>query len=273
MEENYIAGLTCSTLFMALAVVTTVAHGQTSSASSDSGQSHLEQLVGPIALYPDDLLSIILPASTYPLQVVEADRWIQQNKDNADAQAKDSWDDSIKALLNYPDVLSMMSGDLEWTAAMGEAVATDQTAVMDSVQSFRRKAEGAGNLKSDDKQLIVVEEEVVKIVQADPQIIYVPQYEPQVVVVQQTVPVYPTCDDGLARALRRHRCNDVSDKPGSGDLPGRSRARNGCCGEIDHQFRSRQSVDRGGRQRSVKWYLHAGECDSRIKRNPSVFIS
>ena len=86
----------------------------------------------------------------------------------------------------------MMSGDLEWTDGLGEAVAADQTEVMDAVQSFRRKAEGAGNLKTDDKQIVAVEEDVVKIVQADPQIIYVPQYEPQVVVVQQTAPVYPT---------------------------------------------------------------------------------
>jgi hypothetical protein len=153
--------------------------------------SALEELVGRIALYPDDLLSIVLPASTFPLQIVEADRWITQNKGNKEAKPKESWDESVKALINYPDVVTMMSNDLDWTSAMGEAVAADQTAVMDAVQSFRRKAEGAGNLKSDDKQTVVVEEEVVKIVQADPQVIYVPQYEPQVVVVQQTVPYYP----------------------------------------------------------------------------------
>jgi len=151
----------------------------------------LEQLVGRVALYPDDLLSIVLPASTFPLQVVEADRWLAQNKGNKEAKPKESWDESIKALINYPDVLTMMSNDLDWTSAMGEAVAADQTGVMDAVQSFRRKAEGAGNLKTDDKVVVAVEEEVVKIVQADPQVIYVPQYEPQVVVVQQTVPYYP----------------------------------------------------------------------------------
>ena len=86
----------------------------------------------------------------------------------------------------------MMSNDLDWTSALGEAVAADQTAVMDAVQAFRRKAEGAGNLKTDDKQIVEVEEDVVKIVQADPQVIYVPTYEPQVVVVQQPAPVYPT---------------------------------------------------------------------------------
>lgn len=152
----------------------------------------LEGLVGPVALYPDDLLSIVLPAATYPIQIVEADRWIQKNKGNEDAKPQESWDDSIKALINYPDVVAKMSNELEWTAALGEAVATDQTAVMDAVQSFRRKAQGAGNLKSDDKQVVVVEKEVVKIVQADPEVIYVPQYEPQTVVVVQSAPAYPT---------------------------------------------------------------------------------
>jgi hypothetical protein len=151
----------------------------------------MENLVGRIALYPDDLLSVVLPASTFPLQIVEADRWITANKGNKEAKPKESWDDSIKAMINYPDVVTMMSNDLDWTSALGEAVAADQTAVMDAVQSFRRKAEGAGNLKTDDKQTVVVEEDVVKIVQTDPQVIYVPQYEPQVIVVQQPAPVYP----------------------------------------------------------------------------------
>ena len=161
-------------------------------AGSPAAAQDLNALVGPIALYPDDLLSIVLPASTFPLQIVEADRWLAENKGNPEAKPDESWDDSVQALLNYPEVVSMMSNDLQWTAAMGEAVAADQTALMDSVQIFRRKAEGAGNLKSDDKQTVVVEEEVVKIVQADPQVIYVPQYEPQVVIIEQQVPVYPT---------------------------------------------------------------------------------
>jgi hypothetical protein len=151
----------------------------------------MENLVGRVALYPDDLLSVVLPASTFPLQIVEADRWIQKNKGNKDAKPDEEWDDSIKAMINYPDVVAMMSNDLDWTSRLGEAVVADQTAVMDAVQSFRRKAEGAGNLMSDDKQTVVVEEDVVKIVQADPQVIYVPQYEPQVIVVQQPAPVPP----------------------------------------------------------------------------------
>jgi hypothetical protein len=170
---------------------TALISAQDAPATSSQAQNGLEELVGRIALYPDDLVSIILPAATFPLQIVEADRWLKQNKGKEGAEPKASWDDSVKALINYPDVVTMMSQDLDWTASLGEAVATDQTRVMDAVQSFRRKADGAGNLKSDEKQVVVVEKEVVKIVQADPQVIYVPQYDPQVVVVQQTVPVYP----------------------------------------------------------------------------------
>jgi hypothetical protein len=168
------------------------AAAEEAAAQTQAPASDLETLVGPVALYPDDLLSIVLPASTFPLQIVEADRWLAQNKGNKDAKPKETWDDSVKSLLNYPDVVTKMSTDLEWTSALGEAVATDQTAVMDAVQSFRRKAEGAGNLKSDDKQVVVVEKEVVKIVQADPEVIYVPQYQPTTVIVQQPAPVYPT---------------------------------------------------------------------------------
>jgi hypothetical protein len=100
----------------------------------------------------------------------------------------EKWDDAIKALLNYPDVVKTMSNDLEWTEALGNAVAVDQSAVLEAIQVFRRKALSAGNLKSDTKQVIIVEKEVVKIVPADPQVIYVPQYNPSTVVVYSTYP-------------------------------------------------------------------------------------
>ena len=89
----------------------------------------------------------------------------------------------MKALLNYPDVVKTMSGDLDWTSALGEAVVADQGAVLEAIQAFRRKAQAAGNLKSDDKQVVVVEKEIIKIVPANPEVIYVPQYNPTTVVV------------------------------------------------------------------------------------------
>jgi hypothetical protein len=150
----------------------------------------LDKLVGPIALYPDDLVAVILPASTNPLQIVQADRFLEKRKKDPKVPIDDSWDDSVKTLVNYPEVVKKMSADLDWTSELGEAVVADQKAVFDAVQAFRRKAQAAGNLKSDDKQVVQVEKEIIKIVPADPQVIYVPQYNPSSVVVYSSAPVY-----------------------------------------------------------------------------------
>jgi len=143
----------------------------------------LEQLVGRIALYPDDLVAIILPAATNPLQLVQADRYLEKRKADAKLPIDDKWDDAVKSLLNYPEVVKSMSADLDWTSALGEAVVEDQSAVLEAIQVFRRKTQAAGNLKSDAKQTVAVEKEVITIVPSDPQVIYVPQYNPSTVVV------------------------------------------------------------------------------------------
>jgi len=150
----------------------------------------LAKLVGPIALYPDDLVAIILPASTNPLQLVQADRYLEKRKTDPKLAVDDKWDDPVKSLLNYPDVVKMMSADLDWTSALGEAVVADQGAVIEAVQAFRRKAQAAGNLKSDGKQVVKIEKEIIYIQPADPQVIYVPQYNPSTVVVYGAAPVY-----------------------------------------------------------------------------------
>ena len=162
--------------------------------ATSASASTLETLVGPIALYPDDLVAIILPASTNPLQIVQAERFLEKRKADPKLAIDDGWDDAVKSLLNYPDVIQKMNNDLDWTTALGEAVVTDQSAVLEAVQVFRRKSQSAGNLKSDTKQIIIVEKEVIKIVPADPQVIYVPQYNPTTVVVAGTPPpaYYPT---------------------------------------------------------------------------------
>ena len=143
----------------------------------------LDKLVGPIALYPDDLIGIILPAATNPLQLVQADRYLDKRKTDPKLAVNEQWDDAVKSLLNYPEVVKTMSNDLDWTSALGEAVVEDQGEVLQAIQTFRRKAYANGNLKSDGKQVIVIENEVIKIVPADPQVIYVPQYNPTTVVV------------------------------------------------------------------------------------------
>ena len=117
------------------------------------------------------------------MQIVQAERFLAKRKADPKAPLDDKWDDSVKSLLNYPEVITMMSGDLDWTAALGEAVVADQGEVLEAVQAFRRKTQAAGNLKTDPKQTVVVEKEVIKIVPTDPQVIYVPQYNPTTVVV------------------------------------------------------------------------------------------
>jgi hypothetical protein len=146
--------------------------------------AQLEALVGPVALYPDDLLALVLPASTQPQQVVDAKRFLEQRKTNASLEPPKTWDPSVIALLNYPDALNRMSADFTWLQQLGTSVVDQQAAVMDAVQSFRRKVLEAGNLKSDDKQNISVKpggagaSQVVVIEPASPQAIYVPTYQP-----------------------------------------------------------------------------------------------
>lgn len=147
-----------------------------------------ETLVGRFALYPDDLVALVVPAATYPLQVVDAARYLEKRKTNNKLPVPESWDSSVKALANYPEVIAMMNDDLVWTEALGAAIVADQAAVLDAVQSYRRKVMAAGNLKTDQKQVVTVEKEVVTIAPADPQVIYIPQYQPASMVVYGAYP-------------------------------------------------------------------------------------
>ncbi len=150
----------------------------------------LVELVGPIALYPDELLAIVIPASTYPMEIVQASRFLEQYKNQPDLKPDEQWEPSVLGLLNYPEVVELMNNDLDWTWKLGEAVVNQQDDVMEAIQQFRNKAQEAGNLESNDKQIIVVEKEIIKIESASPEVIYVPSYRPSTVVVYQTTP-YP----------------------------------------------------------------------------------
>src|SRR5690349_16859305 len=126
-------------------------------------QEEIEQLVAPIALHPDDLVSQILMASTYPIEVVIADRWVKQNsKLNGDALTaaleKQDWDPSVKSLVAFPQVLTMMSEKIDWTTKLGDAFLADQKKVLDTIQSLRQKAQSAGNLKTTKEQKVIVEQ-------------------------------------------------------------------------------------------------------------------
>jgi len=146
----------------------------------------LQRLVAPIALYPDSLVAQILAASTFPEQVVEADRWVQAHPDlkgEALGQAVNDqpWDPSVKALTAFPSVLGNMDKNISWTSALGDAYYNQQQDVMDAVQFMRQKAEAAGNLKSTPQQTVTNQGPNVVIQPADPDVVYVPAYDPWLV--------------------------------------------------------------------------------------------
>ncbi len=172
-------------------------------ASSDQmlKPEELEALVAPIALYPDTLLSLVLMASTYPLEVVQADRWLKENKTLKDdalkaAADKQQWDDSVKSLVATPDVVSMMSSKLEWTVKLGDAVLAQQPDVMDAIQRLRAKADGNNKLTSTKEQKVTKSQgqsgkQYIAIEQTNPDTVYVPYYDPAVVYGGWPYPAYP----------------------------------------------------------------------------------
>ena len=143
----------------------------------------LQRLVAPIALYPDSLVAQILAASTFPEEVVEADRWVQAHPDlkgEALGQEVDPqpWDPSVKALAAFPSVLGNMDKNLSWTSSLGDAYYNQQQDVMDAVQVMRQKAQAAGNLQSTAQQEVTTEGSTIDIEPANPEIVYVPAYDP-----------------------------------------------------------------------------------------------
>ena len=146
-------------------------------------KAELDQMLAPIALYPDSLLAQVLVASTFPGQVVEADRWVKENKGlskdelNAELDKKD-WDLSVKALVPFPQVLAMMDEHLDWTTKLGEAFLAQQSEVMARIQGMRSKAYAKGNLKTTEQQKVVVKGEDIEIQPSNPEVVYVPYYDP-----------------------------------------------------------------------------------------------
>jgi hypothetical protein len=178
----------------------------------------LDQLVAPIALYPDSLLAQVLMASTYPLEIVSAARWIKANpklKDKAldDALQTQTWDPSVKSLTVFPEVLTMMNEKLDWTQKLGDAFLAQQTDVMQAIQRLRSKAQAQGNLKTTQEQKVIIEQPpvgptaqeqgvvveqpaasqttIIRIEPANPQVVYVPTYNPTVVYGAWSYPAYP----------------------------------------------------------------------------------
>jgi len=146
----------------------------------------LQRLVAPIALYPDSLVAQILTASTFPEQVVEADRWLQAHPDLTGeslgpAVDQQPWDPSVKALTAFPSVLGNMDKNLSWTSSLGDAYYNQEQDVMDAVQVMRRRAQESGNLKTTPQQTVTTEGSTIVVEPASPEIVYVPAYDPWVV--------------------------------------------------------------------------------------------
>ncbi|HEX7787953.1 MAG TPA: DUF3300 domain-containing protein, partial [Methylomirabilota bacterium] len=174
----------------------------------------LDQLTAPIALYPDQLIAQVLMASTYPLEVVQAARFVKDNaslKGDAlnEALKQHDWDDAVKSLVTFPQVLSMMDSKLDWTQKLGDAFLAQQKDVLDSIQRLRARAQASGNLKSTPEQTVTVEPapaapaggsstvvqqqpaQVITIAPTNPQVVYVPTYNPTVVYGAWPYPAYP----------------------------------------------------------------------------------
>ena len=160
--------------------------------------ARLDQMLAPIALYPDELIGEILMAATYPLDVVEAARWLQDPRNASlkgdrllEALRQQDWDPSVKALTPFPSILRMMDAKLEWTERLGEAFLADPKAVMDAIQRLRRRAQFAGRLYSMPQEIVRTAGEEITIEAPSPETVYVPVCDPSVVYGAWPYPAYP----------------------------------------------------------------------------------
>lgn len=164
-------------------------------------QEELDQMLAPLALYPDSLLTQILMASTYPMEIVQADRWVKAHPDlKGEALTKEleakTWDASVLSLINFPEVLASLSDELEWTIKIGDAFIADQKRVLDTIQKLRGKALENKNLESNAQQTVTVQAaatstQIIVIESTKPDVVYVPAYDPVVVYGSWWYPSYP----------------------------------------------------------------------------------
>ena len=173
------------------------------SAAQFLSPQQLDTLVAPVALYPDRLLSQIMAASTYPLEIAEAAQWLQQNPNLQGAQLVDAarqqnWDPSVQALVVFPDVLTRLSSDVRWTTDLGNAFLAQQADVMNAVQRVRGRAAAAGKLRSNGQQTVTTEmqgdQSAIDIQPANPEVVYVPYYNPQYIWGPPAYGYYPPWD-------------------------------------------------------------------------------
>ncbi len=199
MKAAIISHLSIGLLFLSVMTLSPQALAQDNSDPEPSekfSREELAQMLAPIALYPDALLSQVLMASTYPIEIIEADRWIKKNpalKDEAldTALLDKDWDPSVKATCHFPSILALMSEQITQTTDLGNAFLAQEGEVMDMVQELRAKANAQGNLNTTSEQKVVVEEEKIIIEPADPRVVYVPYYDPFYIYGPWWYPSYP----------------------------------------------------------------------------------
>ena len=184
---------------LCLTLTPELVQAQDSGDSESSGKysrAELVQMLAPIALYPDALLSQILMASTYPVEVIEGDRWVRRNPELKDASldaalVDQAWDPSIKAICHFPSILALMSERIDETTDLGDAFLAEETEVMDVIQELRAEAYAQGNLTTSAEQKVIREKETIIIEPANPRVIYVPYYDPISIYGAWWYPDYP----------------------------------------------------------------------------------
>jgi hypothetical protein len=196
---RHVMPFTCAALLVCSQLVVSASPRAQDQEAAKIPAEQLDSLVAPIALYPDNLLSQTLVASTYPMEVMQLYQWLQKNPDLgndqnklSEAVKKQPWDPSVQAMAALPDVVKRLADDIQWTTDLGNAVLAQQNDVMDAIQRMRSKAQGTGALASNQQQKVETQtvegEPVIVIQQADPQVVHVPSYDPTAV---YGVPPYP----------------------------------------------------------------------------------
>ena len=200
---------TLARLVTASLLVVTLSFGTPALAAGKSSDpipaDQIEQLVAPIALYPDALVAQILMASTYPLDVVQASRWLKDHEDLKGealdkAVKEEAWDESVKALVYFPSVLAFMSDNLDWTQDLGDAVLAQEGDLTDTIQRLRREADKAGALATNEQQRVEKAGDTIVIQPAQPETVYVPVYDPVKVYGQSAPPAKSYYPDAYADA-------------------------------------------------------------------------
>jgi len=189
------------TLLACLSLSLVIGTARDSSAAYLLSEQELDDLLAPIALYPDPLLAQMLPASTYPSDLADAAGWLRSGGDPSSIDYQ-NWDENVRAVAHYPELLYMMADNMDWTASVGDAFLNQPEDVTNSIQRLRWRAQSLGNLRSTDQQTVFTEGNDIQIVPAQPQYIYVPQYDPSIVYVQAWSPgISPFITFGLGLVI------------------------------------------------------------------------